>query len=134
MHFTGMWSVFLILRVVFLFAPLKAKSNCIGKIKLYQNGLLDRLHHHEVGGPFARNTRWSAILRRRISGTLPARASCSQFAIAKALTEGGIPTPGGKTNCSGSTVRSILTNEIYKGNALLQEVCLDAEQHEKKSS
>ena len=38
------------------------------------------------------------------------------------LTEEGIPTPGGKTNWSGSTVRSILTNEKYKGDALLQKV------------
>ena len=44
------------------------------------------------------------------------------FAIAKVLTEEGIPTPGGKTNWSGSTVRSILTNEKYKGDALLQKV------------
>ena len=46
----------------------------------------------------------------------------SPFAIAKALTEEGIPTPGGKKNWSGSTVRSILTNEKYKGDALLQKV------------
>jgi len=46
----------------------------------------------------------------------------SPFAIAKVLTEDGIPTPGGKKNWSGSTVRSILTNEKYKGDALLQKV------------
>ena len=45
----------------------------------------------------------------------------SAFAIAKTLTLEGIPTPGGKTNLSGSTVRSILTNEKYKGDALLQK-------------
>ena len=45
----------------------------------------------------------------------------SPFAIAKALTKGGVPTPGGKANWSGSTVKSILTNEKYKGDALLQK-------------
>lgn len=41
--------------------------------------------------------------------------------IAKTLTERGIPTPGGKVKWSSSTVRSILTNEKYKGDALLQK-------------
>ena len=61
-----------------------------------------------------------AVIVRRIYGMfLQGR---SPFAIAKALTEEGIPTPGGKANWSGSTVRSILTNEKYKGDALLQKV------------
>lgn len=46
--------------------------------------------------------------------------SCGK--VAKKLTELGIPTPGGKKNWSSSTVRSILTNEKYKGDALLQKV------------
>lgn len=37
------------------------------------------------------------------------------------LTEMGIPTPGGVEVWSQSTVRSILTNERYKGDALLQK-------------
>ncbi|MCM1530612.1 MAG: recombinase family protein [Alistipes sp.] len=41
--------------------------------------------------------------------------------IGKTLTERGIPTPGGKIKWSSSTVRSILTNEKYKGDALLQK-------------
>ena len=41
--------------------------------------------------------------------------------IAAFLTKEGIPTPGGKTNWQASTVRSILTNEKYKGDALLQK-------------
>ena len=43
------------------------------------------------------------------------------MAIARYLTEQGIPTPGGKTNWQTSTVKSILTNEKYKGDALLQK-------------
>jgi len=43
------------------------------------------------------------------------------FAIAKSLTADGILTPGGKTNWAASTVESILRNEKYKGDALLQK-------------
>ena len=41
--------------------------------------------------------------------------------IAKELTADQIPTPRGKQIWSPSTVRSILTNEKYKGDALLQK-------------
>jgi DNA invertase Pin-like site-specific DNA recombinase len=41
--------------------------------------------------------------------------------IAEYLTKQGIPTPGGKTVWSVSTVRSILGNEKYAGNAILQK-------------
>ncbi|MCE5235839.1 MAG: recombinase family protein [Eubacteriales bacterium] len=41
--------------------------------------------------------------------------------IAKHLTQSGIPTPAGKTKWLTSTVESILTNEKYKGDALLQK-------------
>ena len=42
-------------------------------------------------------------------------------AIARELTEARVPTPAGKAVWSASTVRSILTNEKYKGDALLQK-------------
>ncbi len=41
--------------------------------------------------------------------------------IASILTKEGIPTPGGKTKWQASTVASILSNEKYKGAALLQK-------------
>jgi hypothetical protein len=41
--------------------------------------------------------------------------------IVRCLTTQGIPTPGGKKQWSVSTVKSILTNEKYKGDALLQK-------------
>ena len=44
--------------------------------------------------------------------------SCS---IAKQLTEEGIPTPSGRTKWSPTTIESILSNEKYKGDALLQK-------------
>lgn len=42
-------------------------------------------------------------------------------AIAKGLTADGIPTPSGKASWRYSTIKSILTNEKYKGSALLQK-------------
>lgn len=41
--------------------------------------------------------------------------------IAKQLTADGIPTPGGRSEWQSSTVNSILKNEKYKGDALLQK-------------
>lgn len=41
--------------------------------------------------------------------------------IAESLTQRGITTPGGKSKWSISTVRSILSNEKYKGEAVLQK-------------
>ncbi len=48
-------------------------------------------------------------------------AGLTPYSIAKKLTADGIPTPAGKEKWVGSTVRSILTNEKYKGDALLQK-------------
>lgn len=45
----------------------------------------------------------------------------SPFQIATALTKEGIPSPGGKNHWNASNIRSILTNEKYKGDALLQK-------------
>ena len=44
------------------------------------------------------------------------------YSIAKKLTEDGIPSPGGKEKWYKNTVASILSNEKYKGDALLQKV------------
>lgn len=45
----------------------------------------------------------------------------STVAICKEFNEKGISTPSGKGKWSISTVNSILTNEKYKGDALLQK-------------
>ena len=45
----------------------------------------------------------------------------SCYTIAKELTRRELPTPGGGKTWNQSTVRSILTNEKYKGDALLQK-------------
>ena len=54
------------------------------------------------------------IYRLFISG----KTTC---AIANHLTKSDIPTPAGKKKWQASTVESILTNEKYKGDALLQK-------------
>ena len=48
-------------------------------------------------------------------------AGQSPKTIAAALTGDGVLTPRGKTRWSTTTIRSILTNEKYKGDALLQK-------------
>ena len=45
----------------------------------------------------------------------------SHSAIARYLTDEGIPTPAGKKKWGSKVVESILTNEKYKGDALLQK-------------
>jgi len=54
------------------------------------------------------------IYRLFMAGKTP----CS---IAKILTDERIPTPSGRTKWSPTTIESILTNEKYKGDALLQK-------------
>ena len=61
-----------------------------------------------------------AKIIRRIYGLF--LQGCSPYAIAKVLTSEGIPTPGGKKVWGKAVVLSILTNEKYKGDALLQKV------------
>ena len=59
------------------------------------------------------------IYRLFLDGLMPS-------GIAKKLTGQGIPSPAGKTIWRSSTVESILTNEKYKGDALLQKTfCVD---------
>lgn len=41
--------------------------------------------------------------------------------IAKTLTDEGVPTPAGKRQWGQTTIKSILSNEKYKGDALLQK-------------
>ena len=46
--------------------------------------------------------------------------------IARQLSASGIPSPSGKANWRPETVKSILTNEKYKGDAVLQKTfCTD---------
>lgn len=50
----------------------------------------------------------------------------STSAMARLFTKEGIPTPGGKVKWQSTTIESILTNEKYRGDALLQKsFCVD---------
>ncbi len=60
----------------------------------------------------------AVIIRRIFDDYL---AGMSLVGIADALTAEGIPTPRGKTEWKRSVILSILTNEKYKGDALLQK-------------
>ena len=58
------------------------------------------------------------IVRRIYSLFIEGKTPCT---IAKILTEEGIKTPGGKDKWGSTVIESILTNEKYKGSALLQK-------------
>lgn len=60
-----------------------------------------------------------AIIVRRIYSEF--LAGKTPYDIAKHLTEDGIPTPMGKTKWHTTVIESILKNEKYKGDALLQK-------------
>ena len=64
------------------------------------------------------NEEQAKIIRRIYSLFLQ---GMTPYGIAKQLTSEGVKTPGGKDIWSGSTVKSILTNEKYRGDALLQK-------------
>ena len=61
-----------------------------------------------------------AKLVKRIYGMF--LTGMSPALIARRLTAEGVPTPGGKEKWGASCIRSILSNEKYKGDALLQKV------------
>lgn len=70
-------------------------------------------------GSLVVNEKEAAIVRKIYEMFLD---GATTYAIAKTLTAEHIPTPGGKEVWSKNVVKSILTNEKYKGDALLQKV------------
>jgi DNA invertase Pin-like site-specific DNA recombinase len=64
------------------------------------------------------NEEQAVIVRRIYSMFLQ---GMTPYGIAKALTAEGIKSPGGKDVWGGTTVRHILMNEKYRGDALLQK-------------
>lgn len=63
-----------------------------------------------------------AKLVRRIYGLF--LTGMSPTLIARTLTNEGIPTPSGKEKWYATSIKSILTNEKYKGDALLQRTII----------
>ncbi len=70
-------------------------------------------------GELVVNEEQAVIVRRIYALFLQGK---TPYGIAKILTAEGIPTPGGKTKWGSTVIESILTNEKYKGDALLQKV------------
>lgn len=101
-------------------------ENCTwGQRKRFQDGKVSvpfgRFLGYDKGedGNLVINEEQAKIVRRIYGLFLQGK---TPYQIAKQLTAEGIPMPGGKTIWSKSVVQSILTNEKYKGDALLQKV------------
>lgn len=60
-----------------------------------------------------------AVIVRRIYGEF--LSGLTPHAIARRLTEDGIPSPAGKPQWNDLTIRRVLSNETYKGDKLLQK-------------
>ena len=100
-------------------------ENCTwGQRKRFSDGKFSVAFSNFLGydrgenGELVLNEEQAAVVRRIYGLFLQGR---SPYAIAKLLTGEGIPTPSGKETWCGATVKSILQNEKYKGDALLQK-------------
>ena len=100
-------------------------ENCIwGQRKRMADGKYSVAFSHFLGydkgenGEFVINEEQAKIVRRIFGLFLKGR---SPVAIAKLLMEENIPSPTGKEKWYSTTVKGILTNEKYRGSALLQK-------------
>jgi len=100
-------------------------ENCTwGQRKRMADGKVSVPFSHFLGydrgsdGSLVINHEQAEIIRRIYREFLQGR---SPHCIAAGLTADGILTPSGKSNWSSTSVRNILTNEKYKGDALLQK-------------
>jgi len=95
-----------------------------GKRKQFADGKVALPYKHFLGYKKGANglpeivPEEAEIVRRIYSLFIIGGTACS---IAKQLTDEGIPTPSGKGKWSPTTIESILSNEKYKGDALLQK-------------
>lgn len=119
----------LLLTIMSSIAQEEARSiseNCTwGQRKRFQDGKVTvpfkRFLGYDRGpdGNLVINEEQAVVVRRIYALFLQGK---TPYGIAKSLTADGIPTPGGKTKWGKAVVESILTNEKYKGDALLQKV------------
>lgn len=119
----------LLLTIMSSIAQEEARSiseNCTwGQRKRFQDGKVTvpfkRFLGYDRGpdGNLVINEEQAVVVRRIYALFLQGK---TPYGIAKILTADGIPTPGGKTKWGKAVVESILTNEKYKGDALLQKV------------
>lgn len=94
----------------------KRKAFADGKVSLAYSNFLG--YDKGPNGEFVINEEQAKVVKMIYKWFLEGD---SHFVIAKKLTELGIPTPMGKDKWWCSTVLNILTNEKYKGDALLQK-------------
>lgn len=96
----------------------KRKSAADGKVYVGYSHFLGYDKGEEKGDPMKVNPEQAEIVKRIYREFMEGRTT---FAVAAELTEEGIPTPAGKTKWKATTVEHILTNEKYKGCAILQK-------------
>ena len=94
----------------------KRKSASDGKVSVPYKFFLG--YDKGPNGTLIINPEQAKIIKRIYRDYMQGKTS---WTIAAELTAEGIPTPGGKAKWRTSTVESILTNEKYKGAALLQK-------------
>ena len=100
-------------------------ENCTwGQRKRFADGKVTVPFHRFLGydrgpnGELVLNPEQAEIVKRIYALFLQGK---TYRGIAKTLTDEGVKTPGGKESWSDSTIKSILGNEKYKGDALLQK-------------
>ena len=96
----------------------------MGQRRLFQDGKVTvpfkRFLGYDRGpdGNLVINEEQAAVVRRIYALFLQEK---TPYAIAKVLTEEQIPTPGGRSKWGSKVIESILINEKYKGDVLLQK-------------
>ena len=100
-------------------------ENCVwGQRKRFADGKVTVPFGHFLGydrgpdGNLVLNKAEAAIVKRIFSMFLQ---GMTPYGIASQFTADGIPTPGHKEKWNAGTVRHMLENEKYKGDALLQK-------------
>ena len=91
-----------------------------GKVSVsYKNFLgYDKSDDPDLDDPLVVNPEQAVLVRRIYRMFMEGMSVCT---IANQLKEEGVPTPAGKKCWGSKTIESILTNEKYKGAALLQK-------------
>ena len=103
-----------------------------GKVSLGYSSFLGYEKGPDKDHPLVIVEEQAAIVRRIYTMFIDGK---TPFTIAKTLTEEGVPTPGGKSKWGSAVIESILTNEKYKGSALLQKkFTVDFLQHKMKEN
>lgn len=95
-----------------------------GQRKKISDGKFSLNYKHFLGydkgpdGGLVINKEQAAIVRRIYGEFLTGK---SPYAIARGLTEDGIPSPAGKPRWNDLTIKRVLSNETYMGDKLLQK-------------